>query len=74
MNWSRGFKRVWYFILGIIWILALFTQGASYGPAAVGEATVYLLVFSLFWQLFGAAILWVARGFRKDAPQPGGDS
>ena len=68
MNWSRGFKRVWYFILGLIWLVAAVSSIGS-SPALIGEGVVYLLLFSVFWQLFGAAILWVARGFSKDTPQ-----
>lgn len=73
MNWSRGFKRVWYFILGLIWIGTI-ANSASSGPAVMGEYIVYLLFFSVGWQLFGAALLWVARGFSKDTSKQSSNS
>lgn len=67
MNWERGFKRVWYFMLGLVWAGWIFASVIGHTTAAkVGEELVYMLVFSVGWQLFGAALLWVARGFSKD--------
>lgn len=66
MNWSRGFKRIWYFLLGAIWLFVLFLMGME-GPAQLGQAVVYLLLFTIGWQLLGAAILWVCRGFKREA-------
>lgn len=66
MNWERGFKRTWYFLLALVWIsIGAFTLAfASAGE--VGRVMTGLLLFSLFWLLLGGAILWVIRGFRKD--------
>lgn len=69
MNWERGFKRAWYFVLGLIWLVTLFFA-ALQGPAQIGESVVGLLLFTLGWQLFGGALLWVARGFRRDDQKP----
>lgn len=69
MNYERGLKRVWYLILGIICIFVEWLAFVDGGAFKMGETLVYLLVFALVWQLIGAVLLWVVRGFRKDAPQ-----
>jgi hypothetical protein len=74
MNWERGFKRVWYFILGLIWIITIISSAESGGAGEVGQNVAYLMLFSIGWQLFGASILWVARGFRKDEQKQSGSS
>jgi len=64
MNWSRGFKRVWYFILGLIWIAAL-AAAALDNAVKLGQTIAFMLMFSLAWLAFGAALSWVARGFKS---------
>lgn len=66
LNWARGFKRIWYFILGLVWLVTVMA-GIEKGAAQLGEYIAYLLVFSLGWLLLGAALMWVARGFSKSS-------
>lgn len=64
MNWGRGFKRLAYFGLGLIWFgFAAIHWIDKSGPAEIGESLVYMLFFTLAYMLFFAAVAWVARGF-----------
>lgn len=66
MNIERGAKRAAYFFLGIIWVLVLLIAAVESGAYGVGRSMVYLLIFTLCYQLFGAAVAWVYRGFKSD--------
>ena len=63
MNWSRGFKRIWYVLLGMVWIGTLANEWGS--ASLIGRDIAYLLLFTLGWLIVGAVILWIARGFKR---------
>lgn len=67
MNWQRGFKRVWYFLLGCIWaVFAIFAIIEGAAPAQLGSLAAALTMFSLAWIIVGGILVWVAKGFTRD--------
>lgn len=68
MNWEKGLKRVWIILLAIGWLCLLATIPYAEEPfRQLGSVIGSMVVFGLLWLLVGRVVLWLIRGFRKDA-------
>lgn len=66
INWSRGFRRLSYGILIVVWLVVL-TLAVVEGPASIGKAIPGLLIFSALFMLAWNGVAWVVRGFLPPA-------
>lgn len=70
MNVERGMKRLTWLFIGLIWVVVLGVAASERDAArALGSATVYLTIFTVFVLLAFRAVAWALRGFRDDSPK-----
>jgi hypothetical protein len=75
MNWARGLFRSWLVAASlwcsIIGVISYLEYGSHESAIATSTASLLILVPPAALFVLAYALLWVARGFRRDQPAQG---